>query len=106
MEKQQVLEVVRQKYAAIARGEQSGCGCGSNDKETLAVAIGYSKEDLALAGDGNLGLGCGNPLALAEIEPGMTVLDFGSGARFDACPASRKVGASGRTLGVPSTAAK
>ena len=56
MEKQQVLEVVRQKYAAIARGEQSGCGCGSNDKETLAVAVGYSKEDLALAGDGNLGL--------------------------------------------------
>ena len=73
MEKQQVLEVVRQKYGAIARGEQSGCGCGSNDKETLAVAVGYSKEDLALAGDGNLGLGCGNPLALAEIEPGMTV---------------------------------
>src|SRR6266567_4829325 len=103
MEKQQVLEVVRQKYAAIARGEQSGCGCGSNDKETLAVAVGYSKEDLALAGDGNLGLGCGNPLALAEIEPGMTVLDLGSGAGFDAFLAWRRVGPSGRVIGVDMT---
>src|SRR5437764_10706215 len=103
MEKQQVLEVVRQKYGAIARGEQSGCGCGSNDKETLAVAIGYSKEDLALAGDGNLGLGCGNPLALAEIEPGMTVLDLGSGAGFDAFLALERVGPSGRVIGVDMT---
>jgi len=103
MQKQQVLEVVQQKYGAIARGEQSGCGCGSNDKETLAVAIGYSKEDLALAGDGNLGLGCGNPLALAEIEPGMTVLDLGSGAGFDAFLAWRKVGPSGRVIGVDMT---
>src|SRR5437868_6343630 len=103
MEKQQVLEVVRQKYAAIARGEQSGCGCGSNDKETLAVAVGYSKEDLALAGDGNLGLGCGNPLALAEIKPGMTVLDLGSGAGFDAFLAWQRLGPTGKVIGVDMT---
>ena len=71
MKKEEVLEVVEERYGAIARGEQSGCGCGS--KETVANAIGYTAEDLAFAGAGNLGLGCGNPLALAEIEPGMTV---------------------------------
>ena len=101
MNKDQVLEIVQEKYGAIARGERSGCGCGS--KETVAVAIGYSKEDLALAGEGNLGLGCGNPLALAEIGPGMTVLDLGSGAGFDAFLAWRRVGPSGRVIGVDMT---
>jgi arsenite methyltransferase len=101
MNKDQVLEIVQEKYGAIARGERSGCGCGS--KETVAAAIGYSKEDLALAGDGNLGLGCGNPLALAEIDPGMTVLDLGSGAGFDAFLAWRRVGPSGRVIGVDMT---
>lgn len=101
MNKDQVLEIVQEKYGAIARGERSGCGCGS--KETIAAAIGYSKEDLALAGDGNLGLGCGNPLALAEIAPGMTVLDLGSGAGFDAFLAWRRVGPGGRVIGVDMT---
>ena len=101
MEKSQVLEIVQEKYGEIARGERSGCGCGS--KETIATAIGYSKEDLELAGNGNLGLGCGNPLALAEIEPGMTVLDLGSGAGFDAFLAWRRVGPGGRVIGVDMT---
>ncbi|MFZ0286604.1 MAG: arsenite methyltransferase [Terriglobales bacterium] len=102
MNKEQVLEIVQDKYGAIARGERSGCGCGS--EATAAVALGYSKEDLAFAGEGNLGLGCGNPLALAEVKPGMTVLDLGSGAGFDAFLAWRQVGPSGRVIGVDMTA--
>src|SRR4051812_4251747 len=82
MEKSQVLEIVKEKYGEVARGERSGCGCGST--ASVAAAIGYTKEDLELAGEANLGLGCGNPLALAGIQPGMTVLDLGSGAGFDA----------------------
>ena len=103
MEKQQVLEIVQEKYGAIARGEQSGCGCGSKRQDKVAIALGYSQEDLAAAGEGNLGLGCGNPLALAQIKPGMTVLDLGSGAGFDAFLAWRKVGPSGRVVGVDMT---
>jgi arsenite methyltransferase len=103
VEKQQVFEIVQERYGAIARGEQSGCGCGSASKEAVAMAIGYSQEDLVAAGDGNLGLGCGNPLALAEILPGMTVLDLGSGAGFDAFLAWRAVGPKGRVIGVDMT---
>ena len=103
MEKQQVLNAVEKNYGAIARGEKTGCGCGSGAKDEVAVALGYSKEDLALAGDGNLGLGCGNPLALAEITPGMTVVDLGSGAGFDAFLAWRKVGPAGHVIGVDMT---
>lgn len=101
MQKDQVLEIVQEKYGAIARGEQSGCGCGS--KENVAVSLGYTEQDLALAGAGNLGLGCGNPLALAEIRPGMTVLDLGSGAGFDAFLAWQKVGSTGQVIGVDMT---
>jgi arsenite methyltransferase len=96
-----IKEAVKEHYAAVARGEQSGCGGAS--KEELAVTIGYSKEDLAIAGDANLGLGCGNPLALAELKPGMTVLDLGSGAGFDAFLAWRQVGPQGRVIGVDMT---
>jgi len=105
MQKEQVLEVVQEKYGAIARGERSGCGCGCgvDDKDAVAVAVGYTKDELAVAGEGNLGLGCGNPLALAEIAPGMTVLDLGSGAGFDSFLAWQKVGPMGRVIGVDMT---
>lgn len=99
--KDEIKEVVKEKYGAIARGEQSGCGCSS--KTVVAEAIGYSKEELALAGDANLGLGCGNPLALAELKPGMTVLDLGSGAGFDAFLAWQRVGPTGKVIGVDMT---
>jgi arsenite methyltransferase len=101
MNKEQVFEIVQEKYGEIARGERSGCGCGS--KETAALALGYSEQDLSLAGEGNLGLGCGNPLALAELHEGMTVLDLGSGAGFDAFLAWRHVGGNGRVIGVDMT---
>lgn len=101
MNREQVLEIVQEKYGEIARGERSGCGCGS--KDSAALALGYTEQDLALAGAGNLGLGCGNPLALAELRPGMTVLDLGSGAGFDAFLAWRQVGPTGKVIGVDMT---
>lgn len=93
---------VQEHYAAIARGEKSGCGCGPNTAE-YATTLGYTQEDLEIAGIGNLGLGCGNPLALADIIPGMTVLDLGSGAGFDAFLAWKRVGPTGRVIGVDMT---
>ena len=86
-----LVDAVQQRYGAIARDEISGCGCGGN-KDQIAAAIGYTAEDLAIAAGANLGVGCGNPLALAEITPGMTMLDLGSGAGFDAFLAWRRVG--------------
>lgn len=96
-----IVEAVREHYGAVARGEEAGCGCASTAE--LATTIGYSKEDLELAGQANLGLGCGNPLALSGIAAGMTVLDLGSGAGFDAFLAWRRVGAQGRVIGVDMT---
>jgi arsenite methyltransferase len=96
-----IIEIVEQRYGAIARGESSGCGC-SRPAE-VAEALGYTKEDLAIAQQANLGLGCGNPLALAAIQPGATVLDLGSGAGFDALLACHRVGPTGRVIGVDMT---
>ena len=101
MSDQAIVNAVRDHYGAVARGEQSGCGCAST--ADLATTIGYTKEDLEIAGQANLGLGCGNPLALSGIAPGMTVLDLGSGAGFDAFLAWRRVGAQGIVIGVDMT---
>ena len=81
MKNDSITTAVEEHYSAVARGETSCCG---GPAEEVARSIGYSDEELALAGDANLGLGCGNPLALTQITPGMTVLDIGSGAGFDA----------------------
>lgn len=94
-----LVEAVKQRYGAAARGDTQGCGCSVAEP----AAIGYTAEELAVAGEANLGLGCGNPLALAAIEPGMTVLDLGSGAGFDALLAWKRVGPSGRVIGVDMT---
>ncbi len=96
-----IVEKVQERYGAIARGEKSGCGCSGNGE--VAKAIGYTDADLAVAQQANLGLGCGNPLALAAIQPGMTVLDLGSGAGFDAFLAWQRVGPAGRVIGVDMT---
>ena len=106
---EQIHDVVQKRYGAIARNKGTGAqGCcsvpeGSIVTTTDPQAIGYSADDVAKAGDANLGLGCGNPLALAAIEPGMTVLDLGSGAGFDAFLARERVGESGRVIGVDMT---
>jgi len=96
-----IVDVVRERYGAIARGEKSGCGCSAPTE--VAKAIGYSEEELAIAQQANLGLGCGNPLAMAAIQPRMTVLDLGSGAGFDAFLAWQRVGPTGRVIGVDMT---
>ncbi len=100
MTQESITTAVRDHYAAVARGEASSCGGAVED---VARSIGYTEQDLALAGDANLGLGCGNPLALTEIAPGMTVLDLGSGAGFDAFLAWNRVGPTGRVIGVDMT---
>lgn len=100
MKNEVITTAVEQHYAAVARGEASACGAPVED---VARSIGYSDEELALAGDANLGLGCGNPFALTEIHPGMTVLDLGSGAGFDAFLALHRVGPTGSVIGVDMT---
>jgi arsenite methyltransferase len=98
-----IREEVRQRYGATARGESSGCAdecCTS----TSADALGYSAEESAIAPEAaNLGLGCGNPLAIASLQPGQTVLDLGSGAGFDCFLAARAVGPTGVVIGVDMT---
>src|SRR5208283_1503987 len=100
MTDESITTAVEEHYATVARGEASACGAPVAD---VARSIGYSDEELALAGDANLGLGCGNPLALTEIQPGMTVLDLGSGAGFDAFLAWHRVGPTGQVIGVDMT---
>jgi len=100
MKTEDVTAAVEEHYSAVARGEASPCCAPVKD---LAKAIGYTDEELALAGDANLGLGCGNPLALTELGPGMTVVDLGSGAGFDAFLAWNRVGSTGRVIGVDMT---
>ncbi len=96
-------ETVRAAYAKVATGTDRCCG-SAGDVDATALRIGYSNEDLAAAPDGaNLGLGCGNPTAVAELRPGEVVVDLGSGAGFDAFLCSRKVGPAGRVIGIDMT---
>ena len=106
---QAVKETVRAGYAAIATGQQRSCcgpgqRCGQVDPAKLAKAIGYDAESLSNLPDGaNMGLSCGNPVAIAALQEGQTVLDLGSGGGFDVFQAGEKVKASGRVIGVDMT---
>lgn len=98
---------VKKKYAEIATNRVScsskSCCCGSTP-EDLSEKMGYSKEELNQVPEGaNLGLGCGNPTALANLKQGEVVLDLGSGAGFDAFLAANRVGPSGKVIGVDMT---
>src|SRR5207247_7606053 len=87
-----VREQVRRRYGATARGETSSCGDGCCSS-TSADVLGYSAEESALAPEGaNLGLGCGNPLAIASLRAGKVALDLGAGAGLDCLLADRAVG--------------
>lgn len=95
---------VRTAYGKVAQGA-GGCSVGCCGTEgTGSLALGYTPEDLASVPEGaDLGLGCGNPQAIAALQPGETVLDLGSGAGFDCFLAARRVGRSGRVIGVDMT---
>jgi SAM-dependent methyltransferase len=95
---------VRSAYAKVAKGA-GGCSVGCCGTEGAgSLAMGYSTEDLASVPDGaDMGLGCGNPQAIAALRPGETVLDLGSGGGFDCFLAAKRVGSKGRVIGVDMT---
>jgi len=91
MKDNKIKKIVKDSYGKIAAGGSCGsCGCNGMNSEKIAKSIGYSETDIKIAPNANLGLGCGNPTALAEIKEGMTVLDLGSGAGFDSFIVARK----------------
>jgi arsenite methyltransferase len=110
-DKETVLGAVRERYAEVAKtgsscggGSSSCCGASPADYDDISARLGYSDEDLAFVPEGaNLGLGCGNPQAIADIKPGEVVLDLGSGAGFDCFLAARRAGPTGRVIGVDMT---
>jgi arsenite methyltransferase len=97
-----VKKIVKDKYKEIAT-TNSGCGCGCKSSENIAREIGYSDKDIKIGNEANLGLGCGNPVAMSKIKEGDVVLDLGCGAGFDCFLASEKVGEKGRVIGVDMT---
>ncbi len=111
-----IRDTVREGYARIAEqgatipvlqtASSGGCcgGACGGDNDALATGIGYDEAELALLPEGaNMGLSCGNPTALASLREGEVVLDLGSGGGFDAFLAGRRVGATGRVIGVDMT---
>jgi ubiquinone/menaquinone biosynthesis C-methylase UbiE len=103
-----VRKVVRKKYSKIAKGEQPCCGrpntCCNSTPESASKKMGYADDDVKSVPKGaNLGLGCGNPVALASLKEGETVLDLGSGGGFDCFLASKRVGKEGKVIGVDMT---
>ncbi|HEX9157145.1 MAG TPA: arsenite methyltransferase [Syntrophales bacterium] len=109
MEEKDIKSVVREKYGNIAATSGSCCRSASCCDGAAVVTeigkkIGYDEADLSAAPEGaNLGLGCGNPIALASLKEGETVLDLGSGAGFDCFLAADRVGKTGRVIGVDMT---
>jgi len=109
MREKEIKKVVREGYAKIAKQEDTCCApinpcCGSPLPEEISRKVGYTEDDLNAVPDGaNLGLGCGNPVALASLKEGEVVLDLGSGAGFDCFLAANRVGKTGRIIGVDMT---
>jgi SAM-dependent methyltransferase len=112
MKEENIKKAVRESYAKVASGSSCCCTpdtgsscCGQMDlAKEISSNIGYSKEDLNKVPEGsNLGLGCGNPIAMASLAKGEVVLDLGSGAGFDCFLAAGKVGPEGRIIGVDMT---
>ena len=110
MKEEEIKKVVREGYGKIAQKEGSCCApanscCGGPTRaQDISKRIGYSDEELKVVPEGaNLGLGCGNPIALASLKPGEVVLDLGSGAGFDCFLAAKQVGKKGKVIGVDMT---
>lgn len=105
-----VKEAVREKYGKVAQAGGSccgpNCGCGSGESsETLELLMNerYTNVDEQIVQVADLGLGCGTPTAFAEMKEGMTVLDLGSGAGIDVFLAAKKVGPTGKAIGIDMT---
>ena len=114
MDEQSIHEIVKSGYAEVAKQKVGCCGPGAGGVEAdagrssthadTAARIGYAKADIeGAAAEANLGLGCGNPTALASLKPGETVVDLGSGAGFDGLLSAEKLGPEGRFIGVDMT---
>lgn len=110
----EIRSAVRENYGKVAVSGSAGCGCsplsccgtpseaGAAD---ISFGLGYSGEDVTAVPEGaNMGLGCGNPQAIASLQPGETVLDLGSGGGFDCFLAAKAVGGNGQVIGVDMTA--
>ena len=102
-----IRQAVREGYAKIAEQSGSCCGTGSpccsndNSAQVTSKAIGYSDNEInAVPKGANLGLGCGNPVAIASLKKGEVALDLGSGAGFDCFLASNVVGENGKVIGL------
>ncbi len=128
-DKEEIRDAVRQRYEQIAKAETaktrksqapsccspsntianempaaSCCGGSEVTPEQMSAVMGYSKEDITGVIEGaNMGLGCGNPVALASLKPGETVVDLGSGGGFDCFLAAKQVGETGQVIGVDMT---
>jgi arsenite methyltransferase len=109
MKEEKVKKIVRKRYAKVAKSNGSCCAsnvncCSAPTDEQVSKIVGYSQEELKAVPEGaNLGLGCGNPTALASLKEGERVLDLGSGAGFDCFLAAKRVGKSGKVIGVDMT---
>jgi arsenite methyltransferase len=109
LKEENVKKEVRKRYAKVAKTSGSCCAssvscCSAPTNEQVSKLIGYSEEEMNAVPEGaNLGLGCGNPTALASLKEGERVLDLGSGAGFDCFLAAKKVGIAGKVIGVDMT---
>jgi arsenite methyltransferase len=107
MKEKQIKEAVKGRYAQLAKQDRKGCcpSCSGAASSILRTkGVGYSREDLEhVPEEAVMGLGCGNPIAIAELKEGEIVLDLGSGAGVDAFLAANKVGPTGRVIGVDMT---
>lgn len=110
MKAEEIKKAVRDRYGYIASKAgtcclpSAGCCGGGNAVENISLGVGYRPEDLQAVPEGaNLGLGCGNPVALASLRAGDTVVDLGAGAGFDCFLAAKEVGETGRVIGVDMT---
>ena len=105
MKDEKIKKIVKKKYGEIAQ-KSSGCSassCCSSTNQDIAKSIGYTEDEINNFSGSNLGLGCGNPIAFGEIKNGDVVLDLGSGAGFDCFIAAKKVGSTGKVIGVDMT---
>lgn len=103
--KKDINEYIKETYSRIAKESEKSCHCCSchSTSHDISKSIGYSEEEMNAVPEANLGLGCGNPIAISNIKEGDVVLDLGCGAGFDSFLAVNKVGKTGKVIGVDMT---